>query len=354
MKTEPCRGCDISTSSEEAIEHALVATQDQDRALPAATDLAAVAAGRGRVIARALGEDQRCDLAAISFDGFEREQAVVDGAEAGARDDDDWPAEPASEGRHIRLRGDRHAPAASALDNREGGSASLGAIARGSDDEVEVDRALGLDRGNQRRRRQCVAIEAPKRAGLPVARRDGESLLVLAAIGAIRRALAAGLDRLEREDPVTAGHRSASERACDEGLAGIGLSPGDEKTGHPGVSRSAAVVARSSSSRSPGSIVSGGIQTTRSPSGRRITPWLRTRAHTSMPRCRGGRGARSMPAISPHCRIDRTPGRRAIRASAAVKPGIWVRAFASVDSRSSASDSSPTAQARGFAVYVWP
>ena len=45
---------------------------------------------------------------------------------------------------------------------------------------------------------------------------------------------------------------------------------------------------------------------------------------------------------------------RAIRLEAAASSGIRACAFGSVSSRSSASDSMPTAHASGFAVYVWP
>ena len=100
---------------------------------------------------------------------------------------------------------------------------------------------------------------------------------------------------------------------------------------------------------------SGGIQTTTSPRFRRITPWARACSQTSTSQ----KPAVDLLQLDP----DHQPAPPdlfdvpVLRDPLEARPetsGIRACAFASVDSRSSASDSSPTAQASGFAVYVWP
>ena len=137
---------------------------------------------------------------------------MVEGSERRTRDQQDRKFESNREPSHIDRRCDGNAPAASTLDDREGGERATSV--KDGLDMIEIDRCtLGFG-GDQRRSRERELIETAELVGLPATSGVDEEPLVIT-----EWRMAATLDRLEREDLVTLQDRASSEMSSDEALA---------------------------------------------------------------------------------------------------------------------------------------
>src|SRR5690606_11200442 len=234
-----------------------------------------------------------------------------------------------------------------ALDEEEIGG-ERGEPVAGAEHRREVERAP-LEGGRHRR---------GERGAQPVDRAGRRARRVLAAGGAGQRLgvggdelsaavrLAAALHRLggQGAQALAAGGREQGARGG--GLADRGVGAGDEKAPHGATSaraRSTEVTRRSISS----SVMDrGGISTTTSPSGRRMTPWSRAAAQTRAPVASSGGSGRassrsatsSTPTMRPRWRMSPTRGCEArFRARAARRRSALPGSDARTPSRSKRS-----------------
>jgi hypothetical protein len=184
--------------------------------------LAVGALDRGRLLGPG-GEDDRSDVEARRPRRLERQQRVVDRAQAGRGGDDERQAERKREVAHQAAGRQRHEQAADALaDQRVGVRRGR---PRGGDQALRVDLLARQLRRQVRRHRRPVAVGRDLGVALRGAGGAAQQRMVW-----LPRLVEPGDGGLEHGDPLALRRERPRDRRRDDGLADLGPGPGHEPT----------------------------------------------------------------------------------------------------------------------------